>query len=260
MPLGYAGVHFLYKAEPIIEDYYNGHHTIDELYTKRDDCRNALRKRYVCTEDTATVSLTLLISIYIVIFHFAAFGMLFMLIPIIAALPSMFIVAMMRPFNLFLDEKNSASLHSEELIRIEKEIEQLESYNAAILAWKNYNTETGHNYWLSLRGEALEYAVASMLRRIGWTVETTKKSGDGGIDLIISKDSKRILAQCKGYAEKIGVAPIRDAAGVKSISGDEFVVIGPSGFTAGAVEFAVKSGIVLWDVRKLTTIAEVGYF
>ena len=60
-----------------------------------------------------------------------------------------------------------------------------------------------------------------------------------------------------GYAKKLGVAAIRDAAGVKATRKPlMMLVVCPVGFTKGSYEFAQSSGVILLAVKDIIDIAE----
>lgn len=131
-------------------------------------------------------------------------------------------------------------------------IERFENAKQNYLNWnKSLTTETGKNYWLKLRGVELEDALEKMLLRLGWSVETTPVTSDGGIDLVTVLKSEKILFQCKGLASPLGVGAIRDAAGVQATAKNKMIVVAPKGFTSGAKQFATQAQIELWDVNVL---------
>jgi restriction system protein len=76
------------------------------------------------------------------------------------------------------------------------------------------------NYQLELLTENINYPYASYLallfKQLGYQVEQTKHSGDYGADLILYKDSKRIVVQCKRYSGKVSIKSIQEAVGAKA--------------------------------------------
>ena len=53
------------------------------------------------------------------------------------------------------------------------------------------------------------------MNSLGWSVEVTKASSDGGID-IYGKDEelKSVAIQCKRWKARVGVTPVRELRGV----------------------------------------------
>lgn len=99
-----------------------------------------------------------------------------------------------------------------------------------------------------------ELMVGSALRASGFTVTNQTLPGpDGGVDLVVSKDGKKFLVQCKHWQSKsVGVEIIREIKGVVATRGaGGGIVVTSSRFTNDAREFAGRSGILLIDGRDL---------
>ena len=102
----------------------------------------------------------------------------------------------------------------------------------------------------ALTPQGFEDEVARMFERLGYAVEQTSYTNDGGRDAILTKNGKKYLVECKRYAEggqtgrpdlqKFHSAIITDVA----ISGF-FVTAGR--FTQEAIAFAKKVSIELVD-------------
>ncbi|MEO8218929.1 MAG: restriction endonuclease, partial [Acidobacteriota bacterium] len=100
--------------------------------------------------------------------------------------------------------------------------------------------------------------------RLRWSVKTTAKSRDGGVDLIATKQDEvgvltSLYIQCKNYASSIGVEIIRQLNGVipPNIAGVRGVVVCPGGFTRDAQSFAKERDIALWDRQQLFEMARI---
>ena len=142
------------------------------------------------------------------------------------------------------------------LRKIEEQIFNRRMYESAIRDWEYTNLITQEGYWLSKKGVPLENSVKILTQNKGWNTKTTSTIGDGGVDLICTKENKRIFIQCKGHSKPLGVSAIRDAAGVKMAHNpDEMIVLAPSGFTKGSVDFANQSGVKLIESDDLVLIA-----
>lgn len=97
--------------------------------------------------------------------------------------------------------------------------DKVRDYRMDTARWRRGNFEARIAYWLPLRGVQFELAVAGLLRKRGCLVETTKATGDGGIDLRVTLNKKTYFCQCKGHAKPISVAPVREIAGVSRARG-----------------------------------------
>ena len=90
-----------------------------------------------------------------------------------------------------------------------------------------------------------EEIVAQWMRHIGEVdAELTSYTGDGGIDVLGSKS----IAQVKHYAKSVGVAPIRELAGVAANDPRRRVALffTSTGYARGAIDFADNAGIALF--------------
>lgn len=161
--------------------------------------------------------------------------------------------------------KIPGSTQEDKISYIEKSLSFFSKIKKYQLAVKEYNSrvaETGYLWWNQLSSYALEDAVAKMFTRKGYKTVVTKKSGDGGVDVIVQVDEKVLLIQCKGWQSKVPVKDVRELAGVaahyenkNSVS----VVIGTNGFTEEAIRFAKISNVELWDSKVLASIAKGQY-
>ncbi len=53
--------------------------------------------------------------------------------------------------------------------------------------------------WQGMTGVDFEDFLASVFQYLGYTVEPTKATGDQGVDLLLSKNGRRVAVQVKGY-------------------------------------------------------------
>jgi len=112
-------------------------------------------------------------------------------------------------------------------------------------------------YWVNLRGQAFEKRLAGLYRHLGYAVTETKGSYDGGVDLDLYKDGKRLIVQCKGHEKPIGVAAARDLYGTFMHSGaDSAILACPAGFTNGVRTFVEGKPIELISAKELIALAD----
>ena len=105
----------------------------------------------------------------------------------------------------------------------------------------------------TLSGIEFEGLIARLLERMGFTAETTKASGDGGIDIVATLDNPltggRYLIQCKRYAPDslVGAPTVREFYG--AVTADrgaaKGILITTSGYTSQAHDFAAGLPIEL---------------
>lgn len=88
-----------------------------------------------------------------------------------------------------------------------------------------------------------EHLAAQWMKRLGAQgVEVTRSSHDGGIDVA----STHYIAQVKRFASNVGVAPIRELAGVIRSDRRRGLFFTTTGYSKGAIEFATEQGIALF--------------
>lgn len=102
--------------------------------------------------------------------------------------------------------------------------------NAAL--WKE------RQWWWTLDGWQFEQEVANVFRMNGYNAKVTKGSGDGGVDIILKKDGRTSIVQCKHYQSPVPPEPIRALWGCKDdFNADEVILVASSGITDMGARF-----------------------
>ena len=167
-------------------------------------------------------------------------------------LPGMYVWML---FNEARQKKWISAKRKQNITAWERELDAVLRYERDLALYQQAYTEQGTDYWLNAKGVELEDKLQQMLNRLGANMKSTAVSGDGGVDLRGVYRGEMTLIQCKGLAKNCGVAVIRDAAGVKSITGSHMIVCCPKGFSKGAINYAGTARIELWDVDDLVQLA-----
>lgn len=105
--------------------------------------------------------------------------------------------------------------------------------------------------------DSQEYEVmcAEILKKQGWDAEVTKGSGDQGVDIVASKDGKKVVLQCKLYSRPVGNKAVQEvAAGRSHYGGSHAAVVSNAGFTKSAQELAQSTDILLLNHEDLQTL------
>jgi Restriction endonuclease len=112
--------------------------------------------------------------------------------------------------------------------------------------------------WRHLQAVPFENFLAEVLREWGYEVQTTKVTGDQGVDLIASKDGQRTAIQAKGYlSSKVGNDAIQQVyTGMKIHKCVRCAVITNSAFTSSARQAAGAVGCLLIDGEKIPLLVE----
>lgn len=108
-----------------------------------------------------------------------------------------------------------------------------------------------------LTWDEFELLVGELYRRDGFAVEISNATGsDGGIDLVLRRDSARFIVQCKHWKSvKVTVKDIREFFGVLvSESATRGIFVTTTSFTRDAIQFAVGKPLDLIDGSTLDTL------
>lgn len=93
------------------------------------------------------------------------------------------------------------------------------------------------HYWERMNGYEFEKAVAELYELLGYKAKLTPKSGDGGVDVILTKDNQRIAVQCKHHQKPVAPNDYRALVGcVAAKNFDSGIFVSLRGFTSGVTE------------------------
>ena len=99
-----------------------------------------------------------------------------------------------------------------------------------------------------MRSVEFEQFLEEVFQALGYQVETTKVTGDQGVDLIVSGKGRRIAIQVKGYYSSVSNSAIQEAhTGMVYYGCQACAVITNSRFTGSAKDLAAKVGCILID-------------
>jgi len=117
-----------------------------------------------------------------------------------------------------------------------------------------YKTRRSLDDLKKLTWKEFEEFVALIFVRLGYSVEVTGGSNDGGIDVVVKKDNRTSLVQCKNYrTSKVTLSMVRDFYGAMNadlnFEAGYFITTGI--FTLEAKHFAEDKPIELIDGSRL---------
>ncbi|MBQ3019154.1 MAG: restriction endonuclease [Clostridia bacterium] len=147
----------------------------------------------------------------------------------------------------------------------QKYIEYAEDTDALDLDWElsqishQINNAVAYEDINSLSGVEFENVCQALVEKMGFTTQTTKASGDGGIDLIAYNHqpllSGKYIIQCKRYTGSVGEPIIRDLYGViMSERANKGILMTTGHFTKSAIGFAEGKPIELIDGATLKNL------
>ena len=132
-----------------------------------------------------------------------------------------------------------------------KEVISFTNIQNGIIYKENLRQE--QRYWFDLNPFEFEKEVAYWFEQQGYNSIVTKKTGDGGVDIIISKGKYKAYVQCKRYkTSKIDRPTLNALYGVVCADNvDQGIVVCLLGITDEANDFAKKVGIKIITVDEL---------
>lgn len=99
-----------------------------------------------------------------------------------------------------------------------------------------------------MTGSEFELFIAQLFRKMGYSTQTTKASGDQGVDVIAERNGVKFGIQCKCYSNTVSNSAIQEVvAGKQFYHLDKVIVVTNSCFTKSAEELARANDVILWD-------------
>ena len=98
--------------------------------------------------------------------------------------------------------------------------------------------------------------VAKLYTNMGYSVKQTKRTGDGGKDIVATKNGQTYFVECKRYSDPINVHKMRDFVGACVLGGKDVkgIYVTTSSFTNDAKSAANRIGIQMIDGNKLMSM------
>ena len=114
----------------------------------------------------------------------------------------------------------------------------------------------------TLSGKDFETVCQALVEKMGFATQTTKTTGDGGIDIVAHNSqpllSGKYIIQCKRYSGSVGEPILRDLYGVVTAERANKGILMTTGyFTKPAVSFAEDKPLELIDRSKLRDLMEI---
>jgi hypothetical protein len=120
----------------------------------------------------------------------------------------------------------------------QRALELHESYKAAEQEAEQALQRRKRSYWESLDGYQFERETAEVLKRYEFSPRLTPGSGDGGVDIEVTRNGLKGVVQCKAHISCVGPSVVRDLYGVIHHRRAAFgIIVSRGGFTKGAQDF-----------------------
>lgn len=133
------------------------------------------------------------------------------------------------------------------------------SFFGSLKRAKLLETQSSLDSLSKLSWREFEQLVGEAFRRDGYAVEETGLGGkDGGIDLVLRKDGKKVLVQCKQWRSRsVNVSVAREMYGLLTHHrGDAIKIVAVGDFTADAAAFVTGKPIELIDGTSLLAMVK----
>ena len=138
---------------------------------------------------------------------------------------------------------------SEKYRRISAYDDAKKSYRIKERDYERYLVKKKIEYWYSLDGITFENEVAQLFTNDGYHVTLTPTTGDGGVDMIMLKNGKKTIVQCKAHKGKIGVSIGREmVACLMDFKADRAIIACLAGGTKPLAEYISNKPIEIMDV------------
>lgn len=98
-----------------------------------------------------------------------------------------------------------------------------------------------------------------LFEKMGYEVEVTPKTNDGGYDLILNKDNEKSIVECKCYAlsNSVGRPLLQKLVGAnQGYMADRMLFVTTSTFTQGAIKYSKDVDVELIDGEKLISLCK----
>jgi restriction system protein len=125
----------------------------------------------------------------------------------------------------------------------------------------NSNSDSQYDPIKNMSWQNFETLVSAFFREQGYTVIDRGGMGaDGGVDILLKKDGKKIIVQCKHWKTyKVGVNIVREQFGIMTAEGfDEAIIVTSGNYTREAKEFVKNKNITLITGERLKEIIRKG--
>ncbi len=114
-----------------------------------------------------------------------------------------------------------------------------------------------YNYWSKLDPYIFEKEIAKLFSNFNYGTMVTKGSDDGGVDILLKKNSKRIAVQCKRQKSPVGPKVVRELYGVIISEGFDYgVVVCTGGFSEKSKSFVNGKNILLVGMERIVEMTK----
>ncbi|MGH6975820.1 MAG: restriction endonuclease [Stellaceae bacterium] len=104
-------------------------------------------------------------------------------------------------------------------------------------------------YWKTLDGKSFERELGRLFLQMGFSVQATPVTADGGVDLILERAGERVVVQCKAHASKVAIGTARElVASMGDFKAQKGIIAAISGVTKPVADYARTRNILVYDL------------
>lgn len=108
----------------------------------------------------------------------------------------------------------------------------IQSYEKRKRVFEEWKRKCQEDYWRSLSGTEFERELGKLFSAMGFHVEMTPTTGDGGVDLMLRRGGRLTVVQCKAHAKKIPIGVARElVASMADFEADDAIIACLEGVT-----------------------------
>jgi HJR/Mrr/RecB family endonuclease len=106
-----------------------------------------------------------------------------------------------------------------------------------------------------IRGITFERYLETLFRRLGYSVQRTRATGDFGADLIVTRAGFKTVIQAKRYHKRIGLRAVQEALAARGMYRcGSAIVVTNSRYTEQVIRLAKANAVELWDRDRLVSV------
>lgn len=137
--------------------------------------------------------------------------------------------------------------------------EKISAYNKSKYELTKFNAERQCAYafrkeevWRRLSGIDFERELARLYTRMGYHVEQTPYTSDGGVDLLMRKDGRLTIVQCKAHKTRVSINTARELyAAMMDFKADEAIIACFEGVTKPVEEYSRSRAISILTLKEI---------
>lgn len=148
----------------------------------------------------------------------------------------------LKSYEEYINKEKEKLKDNDSYRKIERYNKALHIFDMEIARYNDFLEKQTKTFWTNLTGHKFEHEVAKLFEKNGYNATVTKGSGDGGIDIMLTKDGENIAVQCKHHSKPVGPNDFRAFQAVTILKNfDRGFFVSLNGFTKSVPEEAKKN-------------------